>query len=727
MKDKKEDNNILKLTVAEALQMDVDRGIARIPDDIMNLYGINAGDVIEIKGKHKAVATVWRGRPEDDKHDIIRIDGIIRYTAGTSINEEVDITVVNWEDGKTVSLSPLQEVRFSDDPTAYFHNKLIDRPLIKNQKIAIDVMGTQLYYIVTSVNPANKVVKITPETKISVGTKVVKDTPSRIPEVTYEDIGGLQKETEMIREMIETPMKHPEVFRRLGIGAPKGVLLSGPPGTGKTLLAKAVASETESNFYSIAGPEILNKYYGETERQLREIFEEANKNAPSVIFIDEIDSIAPKREDIKGELEKRLVSQLLALMDGLNSRGQVVVMAATNRPDDIDPALRRPGRFDREIKINPPDRNGRFEILQIHSRGMPFANDVNLEKLSEKTLGYTGADLEILCKEAAMKALKPHMSKLRNLDDTVPTTLLEKMKVTMNDFNEALKMVEPSAMREVLIQKPNVKWADIGGLDDVKQKIKEAIEWPLKDPESFIKFGITPAKGILLYGPPGTGKTLLAKAIANEADANFISVKGPELVSKWVGESEKHVRDIFKKARQVSPSIIFFDEFDSISKVRGSCLTDSTERMVNQLLTELDGVEDLEKVAIIAATNRPELVDKALLRPGRIGLKIETPMPDNKSRVEIFKVHTKTMPLDNKIKLEVWADKTDGWAGADIAAMCKEAGMEAMRDYKSGKNKDVKVTEKHFKHAFEEIEKNLSIDPLNQEKPLVAKCSNEIS
>ncbi|TET81299.1 MAG: AAA family ATPase [Candidatus Heimdallarchaeota archaeon] len=726
MKDDKK-NNQIKLTVAEALQMDVDRGIARIPDDIMNKFKINAGDVIEIQGKRKAVATVWRGRPEDDRQNIIRIDGIIRFTAGISIGEDANISIVKWDEAKSVTLSPLQDVMYNNDPTSYFHNKLIDRPLIKNQKIAIDVMGTQLYYMITAVSPSNKIVKITPGTKINVSSKKVKDTPSRMPEVTYEDLGGLKKETEMIREMVETPMRHPEVFRRLGIGSPKGVLLSGPPGTGKTLLAKAVASESESNFYSIAGPEILNKYYGETEKQLRNIFEEAEKNAPSVIFIDEIDSIAPKRGDIKGELEKRLVSQLLALMDGLKNRGQVVVMAATNRPEDLDPALRRPGRFDREIKINPPDRNGRKEILQIHTRGMPLSEDVDLEKLSEKTLGYTGADIEILCKEAAMKSLAPHMSELKTLEDKVPTYLLEKMNVTMNNFIDAFKMVEPSAMREVLIQKPNVKWSDIGGLPEVKKKIIEAVEWPLKDPDSFKKFGITPAKGMLLFGPSGTGKTLLAKAVANEADANFIAVKGPELVSKWVGESEKHIRDIFKKARQVSPSIIFFDEFDSIAKVRGSCLNDSTERMVNQLLTELDGVEELEKVAIIAATNKPELVDKALLRPGRIGLKIETPIPDEESRVEIFKVHTRTMPLDKTFDLKKWAKKNKGWTGADIAAMCREAGMQAMREHKLGKNKDAKVTDEHFNHAFNVVQDDLSIGQFNKEKPIIAEYNTEVS
>ncbi|RME31796.1 AAA family ATPase [Candidatus Woesearchaeota archaeon] len=693
----------IKLTVAEALQMDVGRGIVRLPGDVMDELGIEAGDIIEIKGKQRAVATAWRAKPEDEGLKVARMDGIIRFNAGVSIGEEVICKVAEWVEAQTITLSPIEQVRFSGDPTPYFHNKLLDRPLLKNQKLAIDIMGNQLHYVVSAVTP-NKVVKVTPRTQITVSEKVVKAESLRIPDVTYEDIGGLHDEVELIREMVEIPMRHPEVFQKMGIGAPKGVLLSGPPGTGKTLLAKAVASETESHFYSIAGPEIISKYYGESEKQLREIFEEAEKNAPSVIFIDEIDAIAPKREEAKGEVERRVVAQLLTLMDGLRSRGQVVVMAATNRPDDVDPALRRPGRFDRELRINPPDEKGRKEILQIHTRGMPLAKDVSLDYLARKTLGYTGADLEVLCKEAAMKALKPYMKSLQTFKEKVPANVLDKLVVTAKHFQEALMMVEPSAMREVLIRKPHTKWEDVGGLTQVKEKIKEVVEWPLKDPESFKKFGIKPAKGILLYGPPGTGKTLLAKAVANEADANFIAVKGPSLISKWVGESEKHIREIFSKARQVAPAIIFFDEFDSISKARGSSLTDATERMVNQLLNEIDGVEELERVAIIAATNRPELIDEALLRPGRIDLKIEIPMPDKQSRVEIFKVHTKHMPLDKNVKLEQWADKTAGWSGADIEALCREAGMEAMRQHKAGKNTKALVSETHFAEAFKKIQ-----------------------
>ncbi len=689
------------LTVAEALQMDVGRGIIRLSGDLMDKYGIESGDVIEIKGKRRAVATAWRARPEDEGLGLVRMDGIVRFNAGTSIGEKVTCSVAQWKPAEAITLSPVEQVRFSGDPTPYFHSRLLDRPLLKNQKLAIDVMGNQLHYVVSAVTP-NTIVKVTPETRITISEKVVKAESLRIPEVTYEDIGGLQNEVDMIREMVEIPMRHPEVFQKLGVGAPKGVLMSGPPGTGKTLLAKAVASETDSNFYSIAGPEIISKFYGESEKQLRDIFEEAEKNAPSIIFIDEIDAVAPKREEARGEVERRVVAQLLTLMDGLKSRGQVVVMAATNRPDDVDPALRRPGRFDRELRINPPGEKGRKEILQIHTRGMPLAKDVDLDHLARKTLGYTGADLEVLCKEAAMKALKPYMQSLKGFAEKVPTNVLEKIEVRMQHFLDALAMVEPSAMREVLITKPRTQWKDIGGLNEVKEKIKEVIEWPLKDPESFKKFGIKPPKGILLSGPPGTGKTLLAKAVANEADANFIAVKGPALISKWVGESEKHIREIFSKARQVAPAIIFFDEFDSISKVRGSSLTDATERMVNQLLNEIDGIEELERVAIIAATNRPELIDEALLRPGRIELKIEIPLPDEQSRREILAVHTRGMPLAKDVKLDNWAKKTEGWSGADLEMLCREAGMEAMRQYKAGKGKDV-VTDGHFAVAYERV------------------------
>ncbi len=686
------------LTVAESIQMDVGRGIVRVPSDIMRDLKLEAGDIVELKGKHRGVAAVWRARPEDEGLGLIRMDGTIRFNLGVSLGDTVEIAPAEWKAAQAVTIAPVEALQFNGDPTGYFHQKLLDKPLIKGQKIVLDVMGTQLHYVVTKVSP-NTIVKVTEQTKLTVSQTPVKAESMRVPDISYEDIGGLKQEIEMIREMVEIPMKHPEVFERIGIGAPKGVLLTGPPGTGKTLLAKAVANETESNFYSIAGPEIMSKYYGESEKQLREIFAEAEKNAPSIIFIDEIDSIAPKRGEGRDQTEKRVVAQLLTAMDGLKSRGHVVVMAATNRPDDIDEALRRPGRFDREIKILPPDEAGRKEILQIHTRGMPLAKDVNLDLLARKTIGYTGADLEVLCKEAAMKALKPYTKSLRDYPERVPTNVLEKMEVRMEHFMSALHMVEPSAMREVLIRRPHTTWKDIGGLEDVKEKLREAVELPLKHPEKFKQAGITPPKGVLLYGPPGTGKTLLAKAVANESEANFIAVKGPELISKWVGESEQHVREIFRKARQVAPAVIFFDEFDSISKARGHSLTDATERMVNQLLTELDGIEDLEQVTVIAATNRPELIDPALLRPGRIDAKIEIPVPDEKTRLEILKVHTAKMPVKG-VKLETWAKKSEGWSGADLAALCREAGMMAIRRGKE----PITITEKDFEQAFSVVE-----------------------
>ncbi len=710
---KNRNDKTVTLTVAEAVHMDVGRGIARIPTSAMKKLGLEAGDVIEIIGKNRAVATVWRSRPEDEGLDLIRIDGIIRFNARVSLGEKVEVRKAHVVPAEMVVIAPLEEVRFSTDPTSYFHQKLLHRPLLKGQKILIDVMGTHLQYVVTQTKPHNQIVMVTPHTRLVVSDKVAKEEPHRIPEVSYEDIGGLQNEIELIREMIELPMKHPEVFERLGIGAPKGVLLTGPPGCGKTLLAKAVANETEASFYSIAGPEIMNKYYGESEKKLREIFEEAEKNAPSIIFIDEIDSIAPKRSEGLDQVEKRVVAQLLTLMDGLKGRGQVVVIGATNRPDDIDPALRRPGRFDREIRINPPDEKGRLEILQIHTRGMPLDEDVDLEDLARRTIGFTGADLEALCKEAALKALKEWVKELKDIPDRVPTEILEKIKVKKEHFEEALQMVEPSAMREVLVQTPNVRWDDIGGLEEVKQKLREAVEWPLQDPEAFAAVGIKPPKGIVLYGPPGCGKTLLAKAVATESNASFIAVKGPELISKWVGESERRIRDIFKKARQVAPAIIFFDEFDSISKVRGTSLTDATERMVNQLLTELDGIEELERVTVIAATNRIDLIDPALLRPGRLELKIEIPLPDEKGRLEILRVHTRNMPLARDVDLEEYAKKTDGWSGADLEFLCREAGMNALREYKAKKKDQEKkkekptilVEKKHFEAAYETAKK----------------------
>ena len=698
----------IKLEIAESLQEDVDKGIARIPSSIMNEFNLISGDLIELHGKNKIVIRALRAPRKDSKKEIIRIDGTTRANIGASIGDAIDIKLTEIKSAQSITLSPLQEVRFSDEPTEYFHTKLMDIPVREGQKIVIDVFGTRLSYVVSKTNPRENVI-IKPSTKIVVSENVVSGD-GKSTGVTYEDIGGLKNEIELIREMVELPMKHPEVFQKLGVGAPKGVLLTGPPGTGKTLLAKAVATETDSTFYSIAGPEIVSKYYGESEKHLREIFEKAEKKAPSIIFIDEIDSIAPKRGEGIDQTEKRIVAQLLTLMDGLKSRGQVVVMAATNRPEDIDEALRRPGRFDRELRINPPDESGRKEILRVHTRGMPLDKDLNFDEIAFKTIGYTGADIEVLCKEAALKSIKPYFSELKNIQEKVPTNILDKIKVTRQHFLEAMKNVEPSAMREVLIQKPHVSWDEVGGLEEAKEKLREVVELPLLRPDLFEKAGIKPAKGVLLTGPPGTGKTLLAKAVATETNANFISIKGPELVSKWVGESEKHIREIFKKARQVSPCIIFFDEFDSISQHRGSSLSDSTERMVNQLLTELDGVEELERVMVIAATNRVDLIDNALLRPGRIDAIIELSLPDYETRKKILEVHTKNMPIEKNFKVEEYAEKTEGWTGADLALICREAGVISIKRAYKEKEKELSITNSDFEHALKSVSKSIHKD-----------------
>ncbi len=710
----------IQLKVKESLQEDIDKGIARIPSKIMAKMQISSGDLVEVSGKSSGLVKAMRSVSEDNGDSIIRLDGTTRSNIGASIGDNIKVSKAKILEAKNVVLSPLQQVRFSDDPTEYFHTKLLHRPLSQAQKIVIDVFGTRLAYVVSKVDPKGYVI-VTPKTKIK-----VSDTPYagdlKAVGISYEDIGGLKNEVELVREMVELPMKHPEVFQKLGVGAPKGVLLTGPPGTGKTLLAKAVAGETESSFFSIAGPEIMSKYYGESEKHIREIFEQADKNAPSIIFIDEIDSIAPKRGEGTDQTEKRIVAQLLTLMDGLKSRGQVVVMAATNRPDDIDEALRRPGRFDRELRINPPDEDGRREILQIHTRGMPLDKDVNFDEIAQKTMGYTGADIQVLCKEAALKAIKPYFAELKNIEEKVPTQILDKIKVSRQNFSDALKVVEPSAMREVLINKPHVSWEDIGGLEEAKEKLRELIELPLMRPDLFVKAGIKPSKGVLLTGPPGTGKTLLAKAVATEANANFISVKGPELVSKWVGESEKHVREIFKKARQVAPCIIFFDEFDSISKQRGMSFSDSTDKIVNQLLTELDGVEELEKVMIVAATNRQDLIDPALLRAGRIDSIVELKVPEKKTREKIFEVKVRGMPLDKDVKIQDYSDKTEGWTGADIEAITRNAGLNAIKRVYSRKSKegkeDFKITKDDFDRALETVSKSIN-------KPIMDKAKKE--
>ncbi|MEM2214114.1 MAG: CDC48 family AAA ATPase [Candidatus Nezhaarchaeales archaeon] len=700
------------LRVAEARARDVGRGIARVDPSVMSQLGINTGDVIEIVGKKKTVAICWPGYPEDYGKGIIRIDGYVRRNAGVSIDDRVTIKLASVKKAEKVVLAPTEPLRIigAED---YVRHLLDGRAITRGDYVSIGVMGRTVDFVVTSINPPADAVIVTPDTQVVISEKVEK-VPKAIPRVTYEDIGGLKDAIQKIREMVELPLRHPELFQRLGIEPPKGVLLYGPPGCGKTLLAKAVANETNAQFYAISGPEIMSKFYGESEERLRQIFKEAEENAPSIIFIDEIDAIAPKREEVTGEVEKRIVSQLLTLMDGLESRGRVVVIAATNRPNAIDPALRRPGRFDREIEIGVPDKQGRLEILQIHTRNMPLAEDVDLNKLAEMTHGFTGADLAALCKEAAMRALRRVLPEINLEAESIPAEVLNKLIVTMQDFLNALKEIEPSALREVYVEIPNVRWSDIGGLEEAKQALKEAVEWPLKYPEIFEKANIKPPRGILLYGPPGTGKTLLAKAVATESEANFVSIKGPEIFSKWVGESERAIREIFRKARQAAPCIVFIDEIDAIAPRRGGDIGDAhvTDRVVNQLLTELDGIEELRGVVVIAATNRPDIVDPALLRPGRFDRLIYVPPPDAKAREEIFKIHLRGKPLGADVNIQKLVSLTEGYTGADIAALCNTAAMIALRDFLSKypepeearKHVDeLKITSLHFEEALKKV------------------------
>ena len=672
------------LKVAELKPGEAGRGVARVDPELMNILDLKVGDIVQIDGSKKTVVKVLRGGPEDANRGIIRIDGSTRRNAGTGIDERVGIKKVTAKNATKIIFSPTEQLRLQGGED-YIRQVMEGRAFAKGDTITLSVMGNKIDLTVTSFTPSAEAVLMTSSTEVKINDKPANSNGD-IPKVSYDDIGGLGEEVKKIREMVELPLRHPELFKRLGVEAPKGVLLHGPPGTGKTMLAKAVAGETSSNFTYIGGPEIVSKFYGESEGKLREIFKEAEENAPSIIFIDEIDSIAPKRDEVSGEEERRIVAQLLALMDGLKSRGKVVVIGATNRPNSIDEALRRPGRFDREIEIKIPDRNGRFEILQIHTRGMPLADDVDIDKLADMTHGYAGADISALAKEAAMAALRRVLPDVDLEAEEIPIDVLNKIQVTWDDFKNALKDMQPSTMREVLVEKPNVKWDDIGALEDAKQELKEAVEWPLKYAKVFEHMNARPPKGILLYGPPGTGKTMLAKAVATESEANFIAVKGPEFLNKWVGESEKAVRETFRKARQASPCVIFMDEIDSITPQRGTGSDSNvTERVISQMLTEMDGLEALNNVVVIAATNRPDIMDPALLRPGRFDKSIFIGPPDKESRKKIFKIHTANKPLDDDVDIGSLAEKTDGCTGADISAICNEAVMNAVRNLvKSG-------------------------------------------
>src|SRR5688572_4077603 len=725
----KKSNDTATLKVAEAEQRDVGRKIARLDPEVVKRLNITTGDALELSSLgRKTTDLSWPAKESDRDKGIIRIDGLIRNRLDVGINDLIEITAVESKDAKSITFAPTEPLRITGGEQ-YLAEYLNGALMTKGDTIPINVMGRRIDLVVISTNPPGPVI-INDSTEIIISEESSKaiqiSKEGAAASITYEDIGGLGDAVARVREMIELPLRHPELFKRLGVEAPKGVLLHGPPGTGKTLLAKAVANETNSTFYTIGGPEIMSKYYGESEEKLRNIFEQAEKSAPSIIFIDEIDSIAPKRDEVSGEVERRIVAQLLSLMDGMTTRGKVVVIAATNRVNAIDPALRRPGRFDREIEIGVPNRDGRLEVLQIHTRGMPMEKDVNLEKLADISHGFVGADLQSLAKEAAIRALRRVLPEINLSSESIPGDILNKIIVSMEDFMDVIKEMEPSAMREVFVEVPDIKWDDVGGLGDVKQELMEAVEWPLKYQGIFTYADATPPKGILLYGPPGTGKTLLAKAAANESEANFISIKGPELLSKWVGESEKGVREIFRKARQAAPCIIFFDEIDAIAPARGGDFGNShvTERVISQILTELDGLEVLTNVVVIAATNRPDIIDSALLRPGRFDRLLYVPPPDYESRKQIIHIHTKKKPLADDTNIDNLAAKMDSYTGADIAAVASAAVMLALREHisKYGKPqeaeshaKELKIHMRHFEEAMKKI-RPLSTQELNMYK-----------
>ncbi|WP_135830047.1 CDC48 family AAA ATPase [Halorussus halobius] len=718
----------MKLTVKPLKQKDAGRGLAAIDRQSMHELGVENGDYVVIEGNNqgRAVARVWPGYPEDEGRGVVRIDGQLRQEAGVGIDDRVTIEPADVKPASSVTIALPQNLQIRGDITPHVRDKLSGQAITKGQNVPFGFglmgmrSGQSIPLKVASTDPEGTVV-VTDSTEINVSERAAEEIAQggasggeATPNVTYEDIGGLEGELEQVREMIELPMRHPELFNRLGIEPPKGVLLHGPPGTGKTLMAKAVANEIDAHFQTISGPEIMSKYYGESEEKLREVFDEATENAPAIVFIDELDSIAPKREEAGGDVERRVVAQLLSLMDGLESRGEVTVIAATNRVDAIDPALRRPGRFDREIDIGVPDRDGRLEIMQVHTRGMPMADGIDLEEYADSTHGFVGADLESLAKESAMNALRRIRPQIDLESDEIPADVLDSLQVTERDFKEALKGIEPSALREVFVEVPDVTWDRVGGLEDTKERLRETIQWPLDYPEVFDALDMQAAKGVLLYGPPGTGKTLMAKAVANESDSNFISIKGPELLSKWVGESEKGVREVFSKARENAPTVVFFDEIDSIAGERGRGSgggSEVGERVVSQLLTELDGLEELEDVVVVATSNRPDLIDSALLRPGRLDRHVHVPVPDEDARKAIFEVHTRDKPLADDVDLDWLAGETEGYVGADVEAVAREASMAASREFITSVDPEdigesvgnVRISREHFEQALDEV------------------------
>lgn len=703
--------NEVQLEVAKAYPNDSGRGIARLDPDTLLHLKLSPGDIIEIEGADITAAKVWRADRQDWNTDTVRIDGFTRQNADVGIGERVTIRKADSEKAETLVLAPPEEasVQFGSDAAGMVKRQILKRPVVERD--IVPVMSSTNHPFMRS--PGQAIPLIAVETEPEGVCLITEDTDVQLREepisgyektgsgITYEDIGGLQNEIQRVREMVELPMKHPQIFKKLGIEPPQGVLLHGPPGTGKTLLAKAVANETSASFFSIAGPEIISKYYGESEQQLREIFEDASDESPAIIFIDELDSIAPKREDVTGEVERRVVAQLLTMMDGLESRGQVIVIAATNRVDSVDPALRRPGRFDREIEIGVPDETGRKEILQIHTRGMPLADDVDLDAMADDTHGFVGADIESLTKEAAMKALRRYLPEIDLDEEDIPPSLIDRMIIKRDDFRGALNEVDPSAMREVLVELPKMTWEDVGGLHDAKRQVKESVEWPLTAPEKFERMGIEPPAGVLLYGPPGTGKTLMAKAVANETNANFISVRGPQLLSKWVGESEKAIRQTFRKARQVSPTVVFFDELDSLAPGRGGDTAGSnvSERVVNQLLTEMDGLEEMGDVMVVGATNRPDMIDPALIRSGRFDRLVMIGEPDVSGREQILRIHTESMPLSPDVSLRELAEITEGYVGSDLESIAREAAIQALREDDDA----TEVEMRHFRQALETV------------------------